>query len=48
MTAGVTTSGVRRVAGDDRVAVLARMMGGLDSSESALAHAAELIEAAGG
>lgn len=44
----VTTSGVRRVEGDDRVAVLARMMGGIESSDSALAHAAELIDVAGG
>lgn len=42
----VTTSGVRQVAADDRLAVLARMMGGLDSSESALAHATELLEQA--
>ena len=42
----VTTSGVRLVQGPDRLAVLARMMGGLDTSESALAHAAELIEIA--
>ena len=42
----VTTSGVRLVQGSDRLAVLARMMGGLDTSESALAHAAELIEIA--
>jgi len=39
----VTTSGVARVEGEDRVEVLARMMGGLDSSESALAHARELL-----
>ncbi|HML51513.1 MAG TPA: DNA repair protein RecN [Propionicimonas sp.] len=38
----VTTSGVRIVDGEDRLAVLAQMMGGLDSSESALAHAREL------
>lgn len=43
----VTTSGVRLVEGEDRLAELARMMGGLESSDSALAHAAELIEAAG-
>ena len=39
----VTTSGVRRVEDEERVEVLARMMGGLDSSESALAHARELL-----
>ena len=44
----VTTSGVREVSDEDRLAVLARMMGGLDSSESALAHATELLQEAGG
>ncbi|MFZ0529846.1 MAG: DNA repair protein RecN [Propionicimonas sp.] len=39
----VTTSGVRLLAGSDRVEALATMMGGLESSESALAHARELI-----
>jgi DNA repair protein RecN (Recombination protein N) len=43
----VTTSGVRRVEGAERVQVLARMMGGLDSSESALAHARELLAEVG-
>lgn len=43
----VTTSGVRRVEGEERVEVLARMMGGLDSSESALAHARELLAEVG-
>ena len=42
----VTTSGVRIVDGEDRLAVLAQMMGGLDSSESALAHARELLASA--
>jgi DNA repair protein RecN (Recombination protein N) len=42
----VTTSGVRPVAGDDRIAVLARMMGGLESSDSAAAHARELLASA--
>lgn len=41
----VTTSGVRLVTADDRLAVLATMMGGLESSESALAHARELLDA---
>ncbi|MGC4154993.1 MAG: DNA repair protein RecN [Propionicimonas sp.] len=41
----VTTSGVRLVTADDRLAVLATMMGGLGSSESALAHARELLDA---
>lgn len=39
----VTTSGVRLVTADDRLDALATMMGGLESSESALAHAAELL-----
>lgn len=39
----VTTSGVRLVEGEDRVEVLAQMMGGLGSSTSASAHARELI-----
>jgi DNA repair protein RecN (Recombination protein N) len=43
----VTTSGIRRVDGEERLEVLARMMGGLDSSESALAHARELLAEVG-
>ena len=43
----VTTSGVRQVTGEERLATLARMMGGLDSSDSALAHARELLDRAG-
>lgn len=39
----VTTSGVRLVEAEDRLDVLATMMGGLESSESALAHARELL-----
>lgn len=42
----VTTSGVRVLDGEDRVEVLAQMMGGLDSSDSALAHARELLASA--
>lgn len=42
----VTTSGVRALDGEDRVEVLAQMMGGLDSSESAMAHARELLASA--
>jgi DNA repair protein RecN (Recombination protein N) len=42
----VTTSGVRRVADDERAAELARMMAGLETTESALAHAGELLELA--
>lgn len=38
----VTTSGLRRVEGDDRATELARMMGGLDA-ESARAHARDLL-----
>lgn len=44
----VTTSGVRQVRDEDRLDVLATMMGGLDSSESALAHARELLESVAG
>ena len=40
----VTTSGVRLVTDADRLDVLATMMGGLESSESAVAHARELLE----
>src|SRR5579875_687523 len=40
------TSVVRRVTGDDRVAELARMLAGLGDSDSARAHARELLEAA--
>lgn len=39
----VTTSGVRLVDGEGRVEVLAQMMGGLEGSDSALAHARELL-----
>ncbi|EID16502.1 DNA repair protein RecN [Mycobacterium xenopi RIVM700367] len=39
-------SGVRRVDGEDRVAELARMLAGLGESDSARAHARELLEAA--
>ena len=39
-------SGVRRLEGDDRVAELARMLAGLGDSDTARAHARELIEAA--
>jgi DNA repair protein RecN (Recombination protein N) len=42
----VTTSGVRLVEEESRVEVLARMMGGLESSESSLAHARELLASA--
>jgi DNA repair protein RecN (Recombination protein N) len=40
----VTTSGVRLVEGGARIEVLAQMMGGLEGSDSALAHARELLE----
>ena len=43
----VTTSGVREVVDADRSAELARMMAGLDTTDSALAHADELVELAG-
>ncbi len=39
-------SGVRRLDGDDRVNELARMLAGLGDSDTARAHARELIEAA--
>lgn len=39
----VTTSGVRQVADRDRTVELARMMAGLETTDSALAHAAELV-----
>ena len=39
----VTVSDVREASGEDRLDVLARMMGGLDDSDSARAHAAELL-----
>jgi DNA repair protein RecN (Recombination protein N) len=42
----VTTSGVQLVAEEQRAAELARMMAGLEASESALAHAGELVELA--
>jgi DNA repair protein RecN (Recombination protein N) len=42
----VTTSGVVPVADEDRAVELARMMAGLDTTDSALAHAGELVELA--
>ncbi len=42
----VSTSGIRQVAERDRAAELARMMAGLETSDSALAHAGELVELA--
>ena len=42
----VTTSGVVSVADEDRAVELARMMAGLDTTESAVAHASELVELA--
>ncbi|MDN5771963.1 MAG: DNA repair protein RecN, partial [Microlunatus sp.] len=42
----VTTSGVREVAERDRAVELARMMAGLETTESALAHAGELLDLA--
>ena len=42
----ITTSGVVQVAADDRAAELARMMAGLETTDSALAHARELVEMA--
>jgi DNA repair protein RecN (Recombination protein N) len=45
-TGGDGASGVRRLDGDDRVAELARMLAGLGESDTARAHARELLEAA--
>ncbi|MET0692873.1 MAG: DNA repair protein RecN, partial [Propionibacteriaceae bacterium] len=42
----VTTSGVVQVSDEDRAAELARMMAGLETTDSALAHAGELVELA--
>ena len=44
----VTTSGVLPVAEEERAAELARMMAGLETTDSALAHAGELVELAAG
>ncbi|WP_087117881.1 DNA repair protein RecN [Corynebacterium urinipleomorphum] len=41
------TSGVRQLSHDERVDELARMLAGMDDSESGRAHAAELLEKAG-
>ncbi|OYO05641.1 DNA repair protein RecN [Enemella evansiae] len=43
----VTTSGVRQLDGAEREAELARMMAGIDTSDSSLAHARELLTEAG-
>jgi DNA repair protein RecN (Recombination protein N) len=42
----VSTSGVRHISEVDRAAELARMMAGLETTDSALAHAGELVELA--
>jgi DNA repair protein RecN (Recombination protein N) len=42
----VTTTGVVQVADEERAVELARMMAGLETTESALAHAGELVELA--
>jgi DNA repair protein RecN (Recombination protein N) len=42
----VTASTVERLEGDARVAEMARLLSGLDASESALAHARELLDLA--
>ena len=44
----VTTSGIVQLAEDERTAELARMMAGLETTDSALAHAGELVELAEG
>ncbi|WP_375389180.1 DNA repair protein RecN [uncultured Amnibacterium sp.] len=43
---GVTSSTVERLTGEDRVAEMARLLSGLTTSDSALAHARELLELA--
>lgn len=43
---GVTSSTVQRLTGDDRVAEMARLLSGLTTSETALAHAQELLDLA--
>ncbi|WP_084258223.1 DNA repair protein RecN [Saccharomonospora iraqiensis] len=43
---GVTRSGVRVLATDERVTELARMLAGLDETETGRAHAEELLDAA--
>lgn len=40
----VTTSSVTRLQGEERVRELARMLGGMEDSHSALTHAKELLE----
>ena len=40
---GVTNSGITEIRGDERLAELARMMAGLETSETALAHARDLL-----
>jgi DNA repair protein RecN (Recombination protein N) len=40
----VTASSVRRLAGADREAEMARLLSGMSDSEAALAHARELLE----
>ena len=42
----ITTSGLRVLESDDRVRELARMLAGLEGSESAAAHATELLDLA--
>ncbi|MGO3147751.1 MAG: DNA repair protein RecN, partial [Leucobacter sp.] len=41
---GFTESSCRRLEGDERLAEMARLLSGLDTSESALEHAAELLQ----
>lgn len=43
----VTTSGVREVTGESRIAELGRMMAGLEGTDAARAHAEELLREAG-
>ena len=43
----VTESSVRRLAGDERVAEMARLLSGLPDSETGLAHARELLDLSG-
>jgi DNA repair protein RecN (Recombination protein N) len=43
---GVVSSGVRTLSDSDRVVELARMLAGLDDTETGRAHAEELLEIA--
>jgi DNA repair protein RecN (Recombination protein N) len=46
MDATITSSGISIVEGEDRLAELARMLGGVSDSEVARQHAQELLDSA--